>query len=316
MIKFFTIDAQDDGVRLDRWFKRHYPNVPHGELQKAMRKGLIRIDNKKAKTSDHVSEGQELSVKFLDLDAFSEKSKQSKNEPKPLSDSVIRETRQWIIEDTNDWVAINKPAGMAVQGGSGVKDHVDVRLDALQFDHAERPKLVHRLDKDTSGVLLLARYANAAAQLANMFATKRAKKTYWALVVGVPEIRTGEIEGSLSKSDGEMQKMMLDEDGKPAITAYRVIEALGQRMAWVELEPITGRTHQLRVHMAQMGNPILGDGKYGGQEAFVDGLDLPKQLHLHAHRLQIDHVFGSGVDVSAPLPPHMRKSFKELGLQV
>lgn len=310
----FTIDAADDDIRLDRWFKRHYPALSHGDLQKAMRKGLIRIDGKKTEASTRILAGQSLTVKFLDLDAARQPIKPKKGKTS-LTPEQVKETQSWVLFRNPQVIALNKPAGIAVQGGSGVKDHVDGRLSALCFEEKDPPKLVHRLDKDTSGVLLLGRSAKAAAELSRAFASKRMRKIYWALVIGVPEIYEGEIEGALEKSQGDYEKMEVDEDGKPAITRYRVIEHLGSRMAWMELEPVTGRTHQLRVHMAQMGHPIVGDGKYGGKDAFIGGsMDLPKQLHLHARQVQLPGLSGGDLDITAPLPEHMKHSFKLLGL--
>jgi len=315
MIQAFTIRDDDHDIRLDRWFKRYYPNITQGELQKAIRKGLIRLDGKKLKaTSDHVTAGAALEVKYLDL--ASEREAGRKPEPRrmELSKDQIKETRSWVIYQDEHVIAINKPAGLASQGGSKLTDHLDARLAALQFDKPEPPKLVHRLDKDTSGVLLLGRSAQAASKLAKAFAQKRCEKRYWAIIVGVPDMYEGEIDGAIIKSNTAMEKMMVDPEGKRAITAYRVIEAMAKKLAWVELMPITGRTHQLRVHMAEMGNPILGDGKYGGQEAFISGMALSKKLHLHARELVLPDWYGKTLRLTAPLPPHMQQSFRELGL--
>ena len=312
-ITTYIISADEEGIRLDRWFKRHAPGLSQGELQKASRKGLLRLDGKKAKPSDTVLQGQELVVKFIDMEEARKPARPSQRALE-LPEKMVQETQRWVLKKEQSYLAINKPAGLAVQGGSGVKDHVDGRLVALQYDAPEIPKLVHRLDRDTSGVLLLARSTKAASELAKAFAGKSMQKIYWALVVGVPEAHEGEIEGNLQKSDDEYEKMEVDDAGKKAITHYRVVEALHKSLALVELQPITGRTHQLRVHMAELGTPILGDGKYGGRKAFVDGLDLPKQLHLHARRLIVPKLYG-GIDVSAPLPKHMIQSFKLLGLE-
>lgn len=306
MVQQFTIDAEDDGIRLDRWFKRHYPNLPTGEVHKACRKGLIRIDDKKAKPEQRITTGQTLAVKFLDLEAAVKPATKI-----ALSPQHIQEAQRWVLRKQSDVICINKPAGLAVQGGSKVKDHVDARLPALQFDAKEPPRLVHRLDKDTSGLLLLARSANAAAEYTKLFQTKAVQKTYLALVVGVPIPREGEIESRMEKIGGESEKMQDSASGKKAITAYRVLDYAHDRCALVQLQPITGRTHQLRVHMQQLGCPILGDGKYGGPEAFIEGIDLPKQMHLHAWRLDIP---SKGIEVEAALPAHMKQSMKQLGL--
>lgn len=304
----FTVNKNDEDVRLDRWFKRHFPNLSTGEVQKACRKGLIRVGGAKAKPDVRLVQGQEITVKYIDL-SRSFKPKLEIN----LPDKVMIETRQWVLYCDDEVLCINKPAGLAVQGGSGLKDHVDARLPALQFDAEEPPKLVHRIDKDTSGVLLLARTTNAAAKYAKLFAGRDVQKTYLALVVGTPTPRSGEIASKMEKLGTGFERMADSEAGKKAITAYRVIDYALDQAAFVELQPITGRTHQLRLHMQQMDCPILGDGKYGGRRAFLEGLDLAKQLHLHAQRLQIPHL---GIDVSAPLPKHMKQSMKQLGLEL
>lgn len=320
------ISSADDGIRLDRWFKRHWPHVPHTMLQKALRKKLVKLDGKRAEASTRVQEGQEL--KFPEFQVENAAPKRSKKEA-ILSQLQIEETRRWVLFKNNDVIAINKPAGIAVQGGSGQKDHVDRRLVALQYDGECAPKLVHRLDKDTSGVLLLARSANAAAQLQQFFRGKHEmQKTYLALINGVPETLEGEIESGLVKAgeEGTEKMQVVDSDNmedethasgakaKKSVTYYKVIEQLGTRMCVVELQPITGRTHQLRVHMAQMGHPIVGDGKYGGKDAYVDGsMALPKKLHLHAKRMVIEPL---RLDISAPLPAHMKESFEKLEVSI
>ncbi len=312
-IQAFTITQDDDGIRLDRWFKRHYPGVSFGELQKACRKGLIRLDGKKAKTEDRIASGQEMQVKFLELDA-----QRKPAAPFSLTDTQITETQGWVLGKTGQYIALNKPAGLAVQGGSGVKDHLDRRMEALRFGREDNPKLVHRLDKDTSGVLLLGRSAKDASILSDAFRSRKTEKTYLALCVGVPEIRAGEIEGALVKgsTSGQEKMQVTEEQGKRAVTDYEVIDHAHDTISLVRLRPITGRTHQLRVHMAEMGHPILGDGKYGGKAAFLDGLDLPKQLHLHAHHIRIQDIFNTDIDITAPLPTHMKRSMKELGLSL
>ncbi len=308
MTQQFKIAQDDDGIRLDRWFKRHYPNLPTGEVQKACRKGLIRLNGAKVKSDARIATAQEISVKFIDL-AAAEKPKLENR----LSDAQMVETQRWVLFKNKEIICINKPAGLAVQGGSGLKDHLDARLPALQFDAAEPPRLVHRLDKDTSGVLLLARSANFAAKYAKLFAGKDVQKTYLALVVGVPIPRQAEIESRMEKTGGTNEEMADSESGKKAITAYNTIDYAHDRAALLELMPITGRTHQLRLHMQQMECPILGDGKYGGREAFLEGIDLAQQLHLHAQRL---HIPSLGVDVTAPLPKHMKQSMNKLGLEL
>lgn len=317
------VEVADDGIRLDRWFKRHHPYITHGLLEKSLRKGDIRVDGKKAKASERVKAGQVIGVrgqgpgiskdKIFDPRSPTPDPRPLFPDPRPLiSDDDIRMIQEAVLYKDADVIVINKPSGLAVQGGSKITKSVDGMLDVLRYEAKERPKLVHRLDRDTSGVLVLARSAKAAARLMQVFSGKKAEKVYWALVKGAPEISEGKIDLPLAKQeDGNVEKVAIDEkDGKSAITYYRVLERLSKSLAWVELLPVTGRMHQLRVHMAAIGHPIIGDGKYGGRDAFVDGMDLSNKLHLHARRIAIPGM----LDVTAPLPKHMQESWKTLGL--
>ena len=316
-IEVFKVEDDDDDIRLDRWFKRHHPALSQVALQKALRKKDVKVNGKKVEPKHHVMAGDEIAVKpFVLEQAVKQRAsdpKTHKPESRPLTEQQIQETKWMVMEQTKDAILLNKPAGLAVQGGSGIKDSIDARLYALRDEQGNRPKLTHRLDKDTSGVLLLARNAKSAARYAKAFSSKQTTKVYWALVMGSPEIREGTIDLPLDKQQGGAgERMVVTEKGKRALTHYRVIDALGENMSWVELMPVTGRTHQLRVHMMEIGHPIVGDGKYGGREAFPSNtaLRLPKQLHLHARRLimpgEFDHI--------APLPPHMVETWKLLGL--
>lgn len=313
------IHADDDDIRLDRWFKRHYPGVPHAMIQKALRKGLIRLDGKKAEASTHVQAGQ--TVKMPEWTHTEKSAPVPADKQRPIPEEKSAWMQSLVLYKDNYLIAINKPAGLAVQGGTGQKESVDSLLPALKFDSLERPKLVHRLDKDTSGVLLLGRNARAAAELSTVFVEKTARKIYWALVIGVPEIERGEINMPLRKMElGHNSRMMpeermeVDDKGQKALTRYRIIEKLGHTACWLELWPVTGRTHQLRVHLAEIGHPIVGDGKYGGSEAFLSGsVEIPEQMHLHARRMVIPDWHGKTLDVSAPLPPHMKQSWNALG---
>ncbi|MBN8531344.1 MAG: RluA family pseudouridine synthase [Alphaproteobacteria bacterium] len=297
-------------MRLDRWFKLYYPHIPHAMLQKHLRKGLIRVEGKKAEASARLETGQEVRIPtFL---AESQVSNPAPAKPRQASEHLLSAIPKWVIHKDKDILALNKPSGIAVQGGSGVKDSIDGLLDALRFGSEERPKLVHRIDKDTSGILLLARHAKAARELTEAFRHKETRKLYWALVAGMPERREGEIHLSLSKGGpAGREKVSVDaKDGKKAVTLFRVVEALGKKLAWVELEPVTGRTHQLRVHMAAIGHPIIGDGKYGGKGAFIEGMKLDGKLHLHARSLELPE---RGLSLTAPLTGHMKASWKLLG---
>ena len=306
-----SIHEEDGDIRLDRWFKRHYPALTHGILEKHLRKGDIRLEGKKVKSSDRVTTGQTITIKVV-LPVAESVPKEEKKSARVNPEDILM-LQEAVLYKDNDVIVINKPPGLAVQGGSGINKSVDSLLDCLTFEKSDRPKLVHRLDKDTSGVLVLARSAKVATRLMRLFAGKEPEKIYWALIKGVPQMRKGKIDFPLAKQEeGDIEKMGIDEEaGKKAVTFYRVIDALSDKVAWVELMPQTGRTHQLRVHMREIGHPIVGDGKYGGRDAFVDGMEISRKLHLHAHRLIIPGM----LDVTAPLPKHMENSWKVLGLE-
>jgi 23S rRNA pseudouridine955/2504/2580 synthase len=233
-----------------------------------------------------------------------------------LSDDQIEFARAMVLHQDAAALVLNKPPGLATQGGTGTHEHVDGLLDALTFDLETRPKLVHRLDKDTSGALLVARTTRAAGYFAKAFSGRTARKIYWALVVGVPSIDDGFIDLPIGKQPGTGgEKMHVDEaEGQAARTRYRVIERAGNRAAWVELQPLTGRTHQLRVHMNAIGHPIVGDGKYGGAAAFLTG-GISRKMHLHARRIRVDHPDGGLLDVTAPPPTHIAESLATLGFE-
>jgi len=310
-VRQFTVSRDDDGVRLDRWFKRHLPQVGFGTVSRWARTGQIRVDGKRADPADRLSAGQILRVP-PGGDAAGKV-------PKPrreLPEEEIAEAEAMVLTQDRAAIVLNKPPGLATQGGSKTTRHVDGLLDAFvpADGSAPRPRLVHRLDKDTSGVLLVARTPGSAAFFSKRFSGRSAKKIYWALVIGIPEVEDGLIELPLAKQPGTGgEKMHVDEEnGQNARTRYRIIDRAGNRAAWVELHPLTGRTHQLRVHMAAIGHPIVGDGKYGGQDAFLTG-SISRKMHLHARRLVIDHPDGDRLDVTAPLPEHFAASMEQLG---
>jgi len=310
-VRQFNVGLDDDGIRLDRWFKRHLPDTSYTTVAKWARTGQLRIDGARAKPGDHIVTGQSIRVPPAEpvrVDA------PVKRERPPLSDDEIAFAREMVIHRDAQAIVLNKPPGLATQGGTKTIEHVDGLLDALQDDLEGRPKLVHRLDKDTSGALLIARTARAAAYFSKSFSSRTARKTYWALVVGVPSIEDGTIELPIAKQPGSGgEKMHVDEkEGSPARTRYRVIEMAGTTTAWLELIPYTGRTHQLRVHLAAIGHPIVGDGKYGGQAAFLTG-NISRKMHLHSRRIRIDHPDGGAIDVQAELPTHFAESLKQLG---
>lgn len=304
------IEPADADQRLDRWFKRHYPGLTHGRLEKLLRTGQVRVDGKRVKANHRLTAGEEVRVPPLPEETPAATKRPVAIDPHLVSDLVKR-----ILYRDDYVLIIDKPAGLAVQGGTKTDVHLDAMLDHLRFGAPERPRLVHRLDRDTSGVLVLARSARAAAALARSFKAKSARKVYWAAVVGVPKIPQGRIDAALLKKPGHhTERVVADEDfGKDAITYYSVIAAAGRKAAWLALAPHTGRTHQLRAHCALIGTPIVGDGKYGGAKAFELGDELAKGLHLHARSIRLPHPNGGMIEASAPLPPHMRATWRFLG---
>jgi 23S rRNA pseudouridine955/2504/2580 synthase len=315
-VRQFTVAADDDGIRLDRWFKRNLPQIGFATVSRWARTGQIRVDGGRASPEDRLSAGQVLRVP-----PGGEVRATAPRPKRQLSPEDMAEARAMVIRETPSAIVLNKPPGLATQGGSKTTRHVDGLLDAfVESADMPRPRLVHRLDKDTSGVLLIARTPGSAASYSKRFSGRSARKVYWALVVGVPDLREGTIDAPLAKQPGTGgEKMHVDEEnGQPAKTRYRVVDKAGQRAAWVELEPLTGRTHQLRVHMAAIGHPIVGDGKYGGQDAFLTGA-ISRKMHLHARRLIIGtpeakDAGGDGkLDVTADLPPHFAASMEALG---
>ena len=315
MPSIHQVTADDVNIRLDRWFKRHYPDVSHGMVEKWLRTGQVRVDGKRVEASLRLEEGQEIRVPPVANVAVAS-GKPARTAPKPVDARTESMLRQCILHIDDHVIVLNKPAGLAVQGGTGMEhNHIDAMLGALQFDAPDRPKLVHRLDKDTSGILVLGRTQAATTKLTAAFRTREARKCYWALVVGVPKVPQGRIDAPLAKTSGTHKDKMEvdDEDGRSALTWYRIVDNLGRKAAWLEMEPRTGRTHQLRVHATLLDTPIQGDGKYGGVHAYLDGVQISRKLHLHARAIRMPHPDGSELFVIAPLPPHMAETFKLLG---
>ena len=314
-VRQFRVGADDDGIRLDRWFQRHLPDIGFNSVSRWSRTGQLRVDGARAAPGDRVAEGQLIRVPPAEPKAV-ETTKPRRVRPE-LSEDQISFAQNMVIHRDAQAIVINKPPGLATQGGTKTDEHVDGLLDALEYELDQRPKLVHRLDKDTSGALLVARTARSAAYFAKAFSSRTARKVYWAIVMGVPSINDGMIELPIAKQPGTGgEKMHVDEEeGLPARSRYRVIERAGNRAAWVELQPHTGRTHQLRVHMAAIGHPIVGDGKYGGKEAFLSG-SISRKMHLHARRIRVDHPDGGRVDVRADLPEHFAASLISLGFDI
>lgn len=316
-----SVTEDEADIRLDRWFKRHFPDLSHGGLEKLLRKGQVRVDGARAKSNQRMEPGQVVRVPPL---GPPQKKTEAKATRATLSDADIAFMRSLVLYKDSDLIALNKPAGLAVQGGTKTTRHVDGLLDALQFDGMERPRLVHRLDRDTSGVLVVARSASAATKLGRAFQGHDVEKTYWCLVVGYPQHSAGTISAALAKSGPEgHEKMRWDEEGgKKAITDYRVVSTAGEKITWLELMPQTGRTHQLRAHCAIIKTPIVGDKKYSvkhdhpdQQIDLSDGLlaDVADQLCLHARQLILNLPGRKPVTISAPLPKHMSAAFRDLG---
>lgn len=316
-VRQFTVGEDDDGIRLDRWFKRHLPDTSFNLVSRWARTGQLRVDGARATPGDRVAAGQSIRVPPAEPGIARAAAERPKRAVVTLSEDEIAFAQSLVIHKDNAGLVLNKPPGLATQGGSGTNDHVDRLLDALTQDGKGRPKLVHRLDKDTSGALLVARTPRAAAHFATAFASRTARKVYWAIVIGVPSIEDGMIELPIAKQPGTGgEKMHVDEKtGSPARTRYRVVQRAGNVAAWVELQPFTGRTHQLRVHMAAIGHPIVGDGKYGGKAAFLTG-SVSRKMHLHARRIRVDHPDGGVIDVTAGLPPHFAETVDSLGFDI
>src|SRR5438270_8076141 len=309
----FTVGEDDDGIRLDRWFKRHMPELSFNIVSRWARTGQLRVAGKRAVPGERIEAGQEIRIPPAEAAPVRAARPQPKRER--LTEDEVHFVRDMVIYANSHAFVLNKPPGLATQGGTKTTQHLDRLLDGLAEDDA-RPKLVHRLDKDTSGALLVARTARAAGHFAKAFSGRTAKKVYWALVVGVPDSAEGLIDAPLAKQPGTGgEKMHINEEhGLPARTRWRLIERAGNSAAWVELQPLTGRTHQLRAHMAAIGHPIVGDAKYGGPEAFLTG-GISRKLHLHARRIRIDAPDGGKIDVTAEMPSHLAESLATLGFE-
>ena len=314
-----TVPAGDDGLRLDRWFRRRYPDLTHGRLEKLLRTGQVRVDGARVKASHRIAPGQVIRVPPLKDAAPPAQAE------RPLPKGSARDRaliEGMVLYRDDDVIVLNKPSGLAVQGGTKTERHVDGLLPLLIQPGGERPRLVHRLDRDTSGVLVVAANVGAAAKLAAAFRQRNTKKIYWALTAGIPRPYTGEVKLALVKraAEGERERVhIVDEDddeeedfgARSAVTRYAVLDT-ATTYAWVAFMPLTGRTHQVRAHAAALGAPIVGDFKYGGVAAKGLG-ELANRLHLHARRLRIRHPKGEILDLTAPLPPHMTRAWDMFG---
>jgi 23S rRNA pseudouridine955/2504/2580 synthase len=312
-VRQVTVGGDDADIRLDRWFRRHHPELTHGRLEQLLRGGQIRLDGKRAKSGDRVAAGQVIRIPPLKAQP-AEKPQRGIAAPAGL----IADLMARIVHRDPLVLALNKPPGLAVQGGSRTSVHVDGMLDALQFEAKERPRLVHRLDRDTSGLLVLGRTAGAAAKLAESFRRRDTLKLYWAILLGVPKVEKGRIDLPLAKTaigrHGREAMAVDHEEGDDAVTDYVVADTVGKHVALVVLRPLTGRTHQLRAHCAALGTPILGDTKYGerpGREGQPE--EAEAGLHLHAARLVMPHPQSGRLDLFAEPPPHFRSTMKSYG---
>ncbi|MEM8849234.1 MAG: RluA family pseudouridine synthase [Pseudomonadota bacterium] len=327
-VQHVQVATGEGDQRLDRWLRRRFPQVTQGAVEKMCRKGDLRVDGGRVKASTRVQDGQSVRVPPLPDDRAPAAPRREK-----VTQANAEMIRACVLYRDAHILALNKPPGLASQGGSGQVRHVDGLGDALRFDADEQPRLVHRLDKDTSGILIMARNRLTAAALSEAFRDRETRKIYWAAVAGVPHPRMGTVRYGLVKSGGggdggeKMRAVHPDEvpdvkGAKNATTDYAVLESLGARAAWLALVPVTGRTHQLRAHMAELGHPIVGDGKYGGsgQENMGDGWgaqlggEISRKLHLHARSLQLTHpITGARLHLTAPLPDHMAQTWDMLG---
>jgi 23S rRNA pseudouridine955/2504/2580 synthase len=304
-VELRTVAAGEAELRLDRWFRRHFPALTHGRLQKLLRTGQVRIDGRRVQAHARLAAGQTIRVPPLGA-ASAPSSAQPAVDPK---DATF--LRSLMLVEDRSVIVLNKPEGLAVQGGTGTRRHIDGMLAALGSE-GERPRLVHRLDRDTSGILVVAKTAEAAAKLTRAFRQHKVDKLYWALVVGRPELAAGIIDQPLAKQGGAgRERVEPDEEGRFARTAYRTVARAGKVASWLAMQPLTGRTHQLRAHCAVLGTPILGDRKYGEQGL----VGAPEGLMLHAREIRLPHPDGGVLAVTAPLSKTLRAGFAWLGFE-
>jgi 23S rRNA pseudouridine955/2504/2580 synthase len=314
-----AVSEDEAEIRLDRWFRRHFPGLTQGTIEKLCRTGQVRVDGHRAEAATRLTAGQWVRIPPLP------EPPPRPAAPPPPDARTLDDLAGWVIHRDEQVLVLNKPHGLPVQGGPGITRHLDGMLDGLRFGHADRPRLVHRLDRDTSGVLLLARSPGVAARLAAAFRSRAVEKTYWAVVAGRPVPVAGRVDRALVRTGRQDERIALAEPGEAeaarAITDYRTLDHAARKLAWLELRPLTGRTHQLRVHCAALDAPILGDQKYGIERntderglrniAMVSGLS--PLLHLHARALRLPHPAGGELIVEAALPAHMQESFTTLG---
>jgi 23S rRNA pseudouridine955/2504/2580 synthase len=309
-----SVTPDEAGMRVDRFFEARFPGLSFSHIQRVIRKGEVRVNGKRTQPKNRLEAGQTVRIPPLRLD-----------QPKPRApgSEADEQTRAFLksitLYEDADVLVFNKPMGLAVQGGSGTTRHLDGMLEVLRDAHGQRPRLVHRLDKDTAGCLLVAKTRFAASALAKTFRSRSARKVYWALVAGVPKVPQGRISTFLAKEERDDESFMRiaqhgDKGASHAVTYYAVVDMSGPLLSWISLKPVTGRTHQLRAHMDHIGHPIVGDPKYFARENWELPGGMQNKLHLLARRIAVPHPRGGVIDVTAPLPPHMLQSWNLLGL--
>jgi 23S rRNA pseudouridine955/2504/2580 synthase len=314
-VQTVVVTSDEDNMRVDRFLEARFPGLSFSHIQRIVRKGELRVDGKRADSKDRLTVGQSIRIPPLRLDA--------PKVPGALSDAAkktLDTLKAMTLFEDDDVLVLNKPAGLAVQGGSGTTRHIDQMLEVMRDAKGQKPRLVHRIDKETAGCLLVAKTRFAATHLTGAFRHRSARKIYWALVAGVPKPKQGRISTYLAKEEGEDDTIMRiaahgEEGASHAVTYYAVVETSAQKLAWVSLKPVTGRTHQLRAHMAHIDHPIIGDPKYFFKENWELPGGLQNRLHLLARRIVIPHPRGGVIDATAPLPPHMLQSWNLLGLE-
>jgi len=311
-VQTVAVTPDESGMRVDRFLEARFPGLSFSHIQRIIRKGELRVNGRRAQPKDRLQAGQAVRIPPLRLDA-----------PRTPAHAAADETSSFLrsitLHEDDDVLVLNKPMGLAVQGGSGTTRHLDGMLERMRDAKGQRPRLVHRLDKDTAGCLLVAKTRFAAAALAKSFRSRAARKIYWALVAGVPKPRQGRISTYLAKDEREDESIMRiarhgEEGASHAVTYYAVVDTAARELAWLSLKPVTGRTHQLRAHMAHINHPIIGDPKYFSRENWQLPGGLQNRLHLLARRIVVPHPRGGSIDATAPLPPHMQQSWNLLGL--
>jgi len=314
-VQTVVVTSDENNMRVDRFLEARFPGLSFSHIQRIVRKGELRVNGKRADSKDRLEEGQSVRIPPLKLDT-----PKGGGQLSEAATKTLQALKDMILFEDADVMVLNKPAGLAVQGGSGITRNVDDMLEVMRDAKGQKPRLVHRLDRETSGCLLIAKTRFAATALTGSFRHRSARKIYWALVAGVPKPKQGRISTYLAKEESEDDSIMRvakhgDEGASHAVTYYAVVETSAQKLAWVSLKPVTGRTHQLRAHMAHIDHAIVGDPKYFNKENWALPGGLQNRLHLLARRIVIPHPRGGVIDASAPLPPHMLQSWNLLGLE-